>query len=117
MIEFRREFLLKVLTWVRETDGKVLKDAGVTTMPLDLYNQGTWNWDAFQTLVGQVVGAGKRGLIFDNWWAETMSWVSVNGGKLYDDTAFVGHEDPKAVEAFQFLYDNIQSKGITYAGG
>lgn len=96
---------------------KVLADAGITTMPADLAKNAEWTWDEFVRMCQTVVGGGKRGLILENWWGGTYDWVTTNGGKVYDNGRFVAHEDPKSVEAYQFMYDNLQNKNFTYAGG
>lgn len=95
---------------------KVLQEAGVTDDPADLYEAGNWNWNTFQNILDKITASGKRGFVLGSWWAPIWSWVTTNGGKVYEGDKFVGHEDPKSIEAFQFLYDNIQSKNIIYTG-
>ncbi len=95
---------------------KMLADAGVTTLPAELAKAGTWNWEAFSTMVEAVVKTGKRGLILENWWGGIYDWVTTNGGKVYDNDRFVAHEDPKAIAAYQFIYDHLQKKNFVYAG-
>lgn len=95
---------------------KVLADSGVTDAPVELAKAGTWNWDAFSGIVEQVVATGKRGLILENWWGGTYNWATTNGGKIYDKGRFVANEDPKSVEGYQFIYDNLQNKNFVYAG-
>ena len=95
----------------------VLADAGVTTMPADLYEAGQWNWQAFQTMCDQIRAKGKTPYVLPDWWAGRYGWVTANGGKVYDGGQFVGDKDPKTVEAFQFVADNMASKNFVYAGG
>jgi multiple sugar transport system substrate-binding protein len=96
---------------------KVLRDAGVTEMPADLYEKGQWNWNAFRGIVEKVKATGKYGYVLDNWWGHYYSWVTTNGGKVYDDNGrFIAHEDAKAKEAFKFLFDNVTAGSITFAG-
>jgi multiple sugar transport system substrate-binding protein len=95
----------------------VLADAGVTTMPADLYEAGQWNWQAFQAMCDQIRESGKTPYVLPDWWAGRYGWVSSNGGKVYTDGKFVAHEDPKSVEAFQFIADNLASENFVYAGG
>lgn len=96
---------------------KVLREAGITEMPADLQEQGKWNWDTFKQMTEKVRAKGKYGYVLENSWNHYYSWVTSNGGKVYDENGrFVGHEDPKAVQAFKFLYDNVQSKNFTFAG-
>jgi multiple sugar transport system substrate-binding protein len=103
-----------MVMWVNK---KVLKDAGITEMPWDLQQKGLWTWDAFKEMTDKLRAAGKYGYVLENSWNHYYSWVSSNNGRVYDEKGnFVADQDPKAVEAFQFLYDNIQSKNITFAG-
>lgn len=104
-----------MVLWYNET---VLKEAGITEMPAELYEKGEWNWTKFQEYTEKIKAAGKYGYVLDNWWGHYYSWVSTNGGRVYDDNGkFIGHEDPKAVEAFKFLYDSVNNtKNITFAG-
>ncbi|MDQ8737914.1 sugar ABC transporter substrate-binding protein [Paenibacillus sp. LHD-38] len=96
---------------------KVLKDAGIMEMPADLQKNGEWTWEAFQDMTDKIRESGKYGYVLDNSWNSTHSWVSSNGGTVYDDNGkYVGYTDPKAIEAFRFLYDNVKSKNITFAG-
>jgi multiple sugar transport system substrate-binding protein len=95
---------------------KVLTDAGVTTMPADLAKENKWTWDAFSTMIKQVVDKGKRGFIQENWFGSIFGWITTNGGKVWDGEKFVGHEDPKAVEGFKFIQDNLNAKTFTYSG-
>jgi multiple sugar transport system substrate-binding protein len=94
----------------------ILEEAGVTEMPADTYEAGNWNWDTFQSVLDAIQGTGKRGLILSDWWAMRYSWVTNNGGAIYQDGKFVANEDPKSVEAFQFLADNIAAEKITFSG-
>lgn len=102
-----------LVIWYNKT---LLQDAGVTEMPADMYEAGTWNWDAFQTMLDAVSESGKRGLVLADWWALRYSWVTNNGGAIYADGKFVANEDPKSIEAFQWLADNIAAEKIVFSG-
>ncbi len=102
-----------LVIWYNRT---LLQEAGITEMPADQYEAGTWNWDTFQTMLDAVTESGKRGLVLDGWWALRYSWVTNNGGAIYADGQFVANEDPKSMEAFQWLADNIAAETIVFAG-
>ncbi|UVI33005.1 ABC transporter substrate-binding protein [Paenibacillus spongiae] len=96
---------------------KVLKDAGITEMPAELQMKGEWTWEAFQMITDKIKASGKYGYVLDNGWASTHSWVSSNGGKVYDENGkYVAYTDQKAMETFRFLYDNVQKKNFTFSG-
>ncbi|HEX6291190.1 MAG TPA: hypothetical protein VFZ66_18545 [Herpetosiphonaceae bacterium] len=95
---------------------KILQEAGVTTLPADLYKESKWTWDALTAMLEQVVATGKRGLIFENWWGPNWAWVTTNGGKVFDGNTFVAADDAKAKEALQFVLDNLSAKTFTYSG-
>ncbi|MBA2775599.1 MAG: sugar ABC transporter substrate-binding protein [Chloroflexia bacterium] len=102
-----------LVLWYNKT---LLQEAGITEMPADTYEAGNWNWETFQSILDAVTESGKRGLVLDGWWALRYSWVTNNGGAIYADGQFVAHEDPKSLEAFQWLADNIASENIAFAG-
>ncbi|GGG25688.1 ABC transporter substrate-binding protein [Paenibacillus abyssi] len=96
---------------------QVLQEAGITEMPAELQKRGEWTWEAFKNMATKIRETGKYGYVLDNWWGHTQSWVTSNGGKVYDENGnYIGWTDPKSKEAFQFLYDNIKEKNITFAG-
>jgi multiple sugar transport system substrate-binding protein len=94
----------------------LLQEAGITEMPADTYEAGNWTWDTFQTILDAVTESGGRGLVLDGWWAPRYSWVTNNGGSIYADGRFVANEDPKSVEAFQWLADNVVAEKIIFSG-
>lgn len=95
---------------------QLLQDAGVTTMPADLAKDNKWTWDALSTMLQQVAAKGKRGVIFENWFGPVWGWATTNGGKVWDGENFVGADDPKTIEGFQFVVDNLKAKTFTYSG-
>ncbi|MBA2682803.1 MAG: sugar ABC transporter substrate-binding protein [Ktedonobacteraceae bacterium] len=98
---------------------KVLKDAGVTVMPADLAESEKWTRDAFEGILQKVRSTGKYGYLLDNSTMQMWSWITSNGGTVYDNAgrgSFIANKDSKAIEAFQWLTDNIKSKNITYSG-
>ncbi|WP_375295431.1 ABC transporter substrate-binding protein [Paenibacillus doosanensis] len=96
---------------------KLLKDSGVTELPAELYEKGQWNWNSFKAMLEKLRANGKHGFVLDNDWNRYYSFVSSNGGNVYNDKGeFIADKDPKTVEAYKFLYDNIQAKNITFAG-
>lgn len=102
-----------LVIWYNKT---LLQEAGVTEMPADMYEAGTWNWTAFQSMLDAVTAAGKRGFVLGDWWALRYSWVTNNGGAIYTDGRFVANEDPKSMESFQWLADNIAAEKILFSG-
>lgn len=103
-----------IILWYNK---KLLKDAGVAEMPADLFEKGQWTWDAFKDMLTKLRAGGKHGYVLDNGWASYYSFISGNGGKPYNEKGeFIAGTDPKAKEAYKFLYDNVQSKNITFAG-
>jgi multiple sugar transport system substrate-binding protein len=102
-----------LVIWYNKT---LLQDAGITTLPADLYEEGGWTWDAFQTMMDTLKEADKTPLIMDAWWALRYSWVTNNGGAVYADGQFVANTDPKSMEAFQWVADNMAAEKIVFAG-
>jgi multiple sugar transport system substrate-binding protein len=103
-----------MLLWYNK---KVLLEAGITDSPADLYEKGQWNWDTFKAMTEKIQAAGKYGMVLDSWWGPYYSWVTSNGGKVYDESGnFVLHNDAKGKEAIQFLYDNVKAGNMTFSG-
>ncbi|WP_274362564.1 ABC transporter substrate-binding protein [Paenibacillus thermotolerans] len=103
-----------MLLWFNK---KVLKDSGINDLPTDLYEKGQWNWQTFQAMTEKIKAAGKYGLVVDSWWSPYYSWVTSNGGKVYDANGkFILHEDAKGKEAMKFIYDNIKAGNFTFSG-
>lgn len=105
-----------LILWYNKT---LLADAGVTTMPADLYDQGKWTRDAFEEMLVKIKAKGKYGYILDDWVLQYYSWATVMGGTIYDQNGygnFVAQDDAKAVESFTWLTNQIRSKLITFGG-
>jgi len=102
-----------LVIWYNKT---LLQEAGITEMPADVYEAGNWNWETFQSMLDAVSESGKRGLVLDSWWALRYSWITNNGGTIYADGQFVANEDPKSIEAIQWVADNIASENIAFSG-
>ncbi|MFL5587302.1 MAG: ABC transporter substrate-binding protein [Ktedonobacteraceae bacterium] len=105
-----------LVLWYNE---KVLQNAGITTMPAAIYEQGQWTRDAFQQMIEKIKANGKYGYVLDAWPLVWWSWVTTNGGKVYDNNGygnFIVHEDPKALDAFTWLANQVRAKTMVYAG-
>ena len=105
-----------LLLWYNQT---VLQNAGITTMPAAVYEQGQWTRDAFQEMISKIKATGKYGYVLDsgsiNYWA----WCTANGGKVYDKNGygnFIANQDPKSVDALNWLSNQIKQKTLVYAG-
>jgi multiple sugar transport system substrate-binding protein len=95
---------------------KVLTEAGITRTPAELFEAGEWTRDAFQDLAEKIHASGKRAAALGSDWMSVYSWMTSNGGKIYEDGKFVAHEDPKSTEAFAWMREMIASKLFIYAG-
>lgn len=95
---------------------KLLQNAGITDSPADLHDAGKWTWEAFQGMLDKLAAKGSKPFVLSDWWALRYSWVTGNGGKIYDGGKYVANDDPKSMEAFQWLADNIKAKKIIFSG-
>jgi multiple sugar transport system substrate-binding protein len=98
---------------------KVLADAGITTMPYDLYEQGKWTRDAFTDMITKIRAKGKMGFILDAWSLQFYAWCTTNGGQVYSENGygeFIAQDDPKSLDAFKWLAEQTRNKTMTYAG-
>lgn len=96
--------------WYNKT---TLAGAGISDDPAALQAEGQWTWEAFTGMCAKLAEAGKSGAVLENWFADTYSLISSNGGAVYADGKFMAAEDPKSVEALRLIYDNIVNKGFT----
>lgn len=96
---------------------RVLEKAGITTMPADLYQQGQWTRDAFQSMLEKIHASGKYGYILDDGTTYYWSWCTANGGTVYDNNGygnFIAHENPQSLAAMTWLANCIRSKIIVF---
>jgi multiple sugar transport system substrate-binding protein len=95
----------------------LLAKAGVDRTPAELYEAGAWNQDALTSLLDQVRRSGKRGLALEGNWFDLFGWLTTFGGTLFDDAGkAVFDTDPKAQQAMEWLFDQLASGNIVYAG-
>ncbi|KJD45951.1 ABC transporter substrate-binding protein [Paenibacillus terrae] len=93
---------------------KMFKDLGIKT-PQEYFDEGKWNWAAFDEVTKKLKDAGKQGFIGETWTMET--WIWSNGGLSYDDQGnYVMDQNQKAHEAIQFVNDLREKGQIKYAG-
>jgi len=95
---------------------KVLADAGVTTLPTERFEAGEWTREAFEEIAGKVKASGRRVGALGSDWMSVYSWMTANGGKVYENGRFVAHEDPKSVDAFVWLRRMLDQGAFVYAG-
>ncbi len=96
---------------------KVLSEAGVTEDPYAAFEAGKWNRETLTDMLTKVKAAGKRGMAFESGWGDLFSWITTFGGTVFDDSdKAVFNEDKKAQEAIAWLFDQMKSENITYAG-
>ncbi|MFN8592148.1 MAG: sugar ABC transporter substrate-binding protein [Thermomicrobiales bacterium] len=96
--------------WYNKT---TLNDAGVTDDPASMQAAGKWTWEAFSGICAKLAAAGKHGAVLENWFADTYSLISSNGGAIYADGKYMATEDPKSVAALRLIYDNVAAKSFT----
>ncbi|WP_227522059.1 ABC transporter substrate-binding protein [Bacillus solitudinis] len=95
---------------------KVFSEAGVKS-PQEYYDEGNWNWDSFEEVTNQLVEAGKKGFILENWWAHWYSWIWSNGGLIFDEEGkLVLHENEKGQEGIKFMEKLVSEGKAVYAG-
>ncbi|WP_348619708.1 ABC transporter substrate-binding protein [Paenibacillus polymyxa] len=93
---------------------KMFKDLGIKT-PQEYFDEGKWNWAAFDEVTKKLKDTGKQGFIGETWTMET--WIWSNGGLSYDDQGnYVMDQNQKAREAIQFVNDLREKGQIKYAG-
>lgn len=80
----------------------VLKAAGVTEDPAELAASGKWTTEAFLAMSSAIKAAGLSTLAFWNYWATHASWMTSQGGAVYDDQGhYVANTDALSVAAME----------------
>jgi multiple sugar transport system substrate-binding protein len=81
-------------------DKEVLAAAGITEDPAALYASGAWTTDKFFEMTDAIEAEGLFGLTTWHYWATHWSWITSQGGTVYDASGnFVAHQDPTSVAA------------------
>jgi multiple sugar transport system substrate-binding protein len=85
-------------------DKQALAAAGITEDPAELAANGEWTVAKFLEMNDKLKAAGLLGAIYWNYWATHWSWVSANGGTVFDDQGnFVLPGDPASIAALETL--------------
>jgi len=98
---------------------KVLEDAGITTMPADLFEQGKWTREAFDDMIQRIKAKKKYGYVMESSSTAYWAWCTVNGGKVYDKDGYgdlIVQDDLKAMDALNWLTQRVREKVVVYAG-
>lgn len=83
-------------------DKEVLKAAGITEDPAELYEQGQWTTEKFMEMADKIKAAGLTPLTTWHYWATHWSWITSQGGQVFDeDGNFVANTDPVSVQALE----------------
>ncbi|MCY0903319.1 ABC transporter substrate-binding protein [Arthrobacter sp. H14-L1] len=97
-------------------DKKALAAAGITENPAELAAAGNWTIETFLAMCAKLAANGMTGAIFWNYWSTHWSWVTANGGEVFDSAGkFVLPQDPKSVAAIASLADAFANKSFTVA--
>ncbi|MFJ8469900.1 ABC transporter substrate-binding protein [Streptomyces swartbergensis] len=96
----------------------LLAEAGVSTDPAAQFEAGTWTQDALTDMLDKIRATKKRGLLLNGSnWHDWLGWMSTFGGTLFDESGkAVFDTDPKSQEALAWLFEQLKSGNITYAG-
>lgn len=97
-------------------DKQALAAAGITEDPAELAANGEWTIEVFLGMMDKLREAGMTGAMFWNYWATHWSWVSANGGTIFDETgAFILPDDPDSVAALETLAARFQDGSFALA--
>lgn len=97
-------------------DKQALAAAGITEDPAVLAENGEWTIEAFLGMMDKLRDAGMTGAMFWNYWATHWSWVSANGGTIFDESgSFVLPDDPASIAALETLAARFQDGSFALA--
>lgn len=95
--------------WYNKT---VLAQAGITDEPADTFTAGKWTTSYFNGVIDKVVASGNKALVIGSSWFDLYPFLTTSGGKVYDGGKFIANEDAKAIEALQWLVENVKRKAF-----
>ncbi|MFC0674712.1 extracellular solute-binding protein [Brachybacterium hainanense] len=97
-------------------DKEALAAAGVTEDPATLAENDAWTTDAYFDMTAKLAAAGLTGAVYYNYWATHGSFMTAEGGKVYDEAgAYVAHEDPLSIQAMDRYAERFVSKELVLA--
>lgn len=96
----------------------LLADVGVSTDPAAQFDAGTWTQDSLTDMLDKLRAKKKKGLMLGGGnWFDWFGWISTFGGTLFDESGkAVFDADPKSQEALAWLFEQLKSGNMTYAG-
>ena len=97
-------------------DKQALEAAGITDDPAELADNDQWTTEAFFDMTAKLAAAGLTGAVYWNYWATHDSFMTAQGGKVYDEAGkYVAHEDPASVQAMEDYAKRFQSDEMKLA--
>lgn len=104
-----------LMTWFNRG---LLEEAGISEDPAAALENGRWNIDALTDMLTTLRQKDIRGLAFEAGWSHLFSYISSFGGELFDPETNepVFNTDPRSLEAFEWVFEQIESGNLAYAG-
>ncbi|HWT32850.1 MAG TPA: sugar ABC transporter substrate-binding protein [Microbacterium sp.] len=97
-------------------DKVALKKAGITEDPATLAAEGTWTTATYLAMNDKLHKAGLTGSMFWNYWSTHWSWISSQGGQVFDKSGnFVANTDPTSIAAMDTFGKEFQNKTFLVA--
>ena len=83
-------------------DIDLLKSAGITKMPSEYYEEGTWSWDVFEEMCKQVVERvpGSSGLVDHFYSGGIQTFIGSNGSFIFDTYGNMGFYSEAAQQVY-----------------
>lgn len=88
--------------------------------PHDMYQAGTWTWDEWTKIAAKVKDSSTQSkpiyaFIQDAWFGPNFLWALSNGvGSFYTADGKPSYNDPKVVEALNWIVKRLKDKTILY---
>ncbi|MCM3549227.1 sugar ABC transporter substrate-binding protein [Shouchella clausii] len=93
----------------------LLEEAGAKS-PQEYYEEGNWNWEAFEEVTAKLRDYGKYGFVQEGGHPHLLNWIWTNGGEFATDDEVIGDTDPKVLEAFEFVHRMVEEGNFIFAG-
>lgn len=84
--------------------------------PTEYMEEGTWNFETFQTVCEQLKDAGKIPFVWENWWGPAYSFLLSNGDSFYTEDGQANINTNRILDGMTFLESNMENGNFIYAG-
>ena len=96
-------------------DADMVEELGMED-PLELYNEGKWDWDSFLSLAKEFQGGDETKFGIAGWWANAIVYSSGDALVTYDGSKFTNNLLSAKIERAQAVIDDLWVHNLVKRG-